>query len=395
MEDTMLELIEVCCQKEFYCMHNNVDDLIESALNSKILSINLRSQRLDKKKQEVKNISPVHAITPVLPIEEPEYSLSMGYEHLNTILETESDEVTKSSAKNLLPIPSEYEVTFDDENECDVPVKDESSLVFTTFSNPLFDCNDDFTSSDDESLPEEDVPIEEFKVNSNLLFDDEEINSDELDPHCFNVESNFVESLSNRDTLIDSSPKFDYLEEFSGALMPTSIVDEERIMREHKEYISLIESDSQREEIDIFTGTNDLLPPSIESDDYDSKGDIHFLEELLVNDSISIPENEASDFDHQDDLLFPRPPPEPLDVEFDFEPNSGEVISAVMNNNDKLNCFDPGGEIDVFINNEDDDYFSFIFVILIFLPYLIFPEVFPLLLSAESEDTIFDPVISV
>nr|GEV67520.1 hypothetical protein [Tanacetum cinerariifolium] len=55
-EDTMLELVEVCRQKEFYCMHDNVDDLIESALNSKLLSINLDSQCLDKKKQEVKNI---------------------------------------------------------------------------------------------------------------------------------------------------------------------------------------------------------------------------------------------------------------------------------------------------------------------------------------------------
>nr|GEW68273.1 Gag-Pol polyprotein [Tanacetum cinerariifolium] len=56
IEDTLLELIKVCRQKEFYCMHNNVDVLIESDLNSKLLSINLKSQRLDKKKQEVKNV---------------------------------------------------------------------------------------------------------------------------------------------------------------------------------------------------------------------------------------------------------------------------------------------------------------------------------------------------
>nr|GEX03040.1 hypothetical protein [Tanacetum cinerariifolium] len=331
------------------------------------------------------------AITTVLPIEKPEYSLSMRYKHLSTIMETESNKVTESSAKNLLPISSEYEVTFDDESEYDVPVKDNSSPVFTTFSNPLFDCNDDFTSSDDESLSDEDVPIEDFKVYSNLIFDDEEINSDETNPHCFNVESDFVESLSNHDTLFDSSLKFNFLEEFSGVLMPTSIADEERIRREHEEYIFLMEklftinpfprplenfqankivetlptspisvedNDSQREEIDIFTDTDDLLPPGIESDDYDLEGDIHVLEELLVNDSISIPKNELSDFDHQDDLLFPRPPLKPPDVEFDFEPNSREVISVVMNNIDELNeneCFDPGGEINVFANVKDDD----------------------------------------
>ncbi|GKC95358.1 hypothetical protein Tco_1160800 [Tanacetum coccineum] len=56
MEDTMLEFLEDCRQKELYCMHNDIKDLIERSLNSKLLSINLKSQRLDKEKQEVKNI---------------------------------------------------------------------------------------------------------------------------------------------------------------------------------------------------------------------------------------------------------------------------------------------------------------------------------------------------
>nr|GEY11250.1 hypothetical protein [Tanacetum cinerariifolium] len=341
-----------------------------------------------------------NTITTVLPTEEPEYSLSMGYEHLSTISETELDKVIESSVKNLVQIPSEYEVTSNDESDCDVPVKDESSQIFTTFSNPLFDCNDDSTSSDDESLSNEDIPIENFKVYSNSLCDDEEIISDKIDPHYFNPESNLIKSLSNRDTLFDSFSKFDYLEEFSGELMPTSIINKERIKREQEEYISLMEkllainsfprpmenfhantiietlptshipvedSDSLREEIDIFTGTVDLLPLGIESDDYDSEEDIYFLEELLSNDTISLPKNESSNFDHHDDPSFPRPPLEPPDVEFffDFEPNSGELISAVMNNIDELiedECFDPG--------------------------------VSPSLLSTGSEDSIFDLGIS-
>ncbi|GKD35221.1 hypothetical protein Tco_1250730 [Tanacetum coccineum] len=44
------------------------------------------------------------AITPVLPTEEPDNSLSMGDEHLNTILKTESDGLIKSSVENLVPI---------------------------------------------------------------------------------------------------------------------------------------------------------------------------------------------------------------------------------------------------------------------------------------------------
>nr|GFC25050.1 hypothetical protein [Tanacetum cinerariifolium] len=140
------------------------------------------------------------------------------------------------------------------------------------------------------------------------------------------------------------------------------------------------------------------MPSGSESDDYDSEGDIHFLEELPVNDFIPLPENESSNFDHHDDPSFPRPSPKPPDVEFffDFEPNLGEVISSVMNNIDELieyECFDLGGDFDVFTNTKDDDYFPFIFVILIFLPYLINPEISPLILSIRSEDTIFDPGI--
>ncbi|GJW97302.1 hypothetical protein Tco_0179110 [Tanacetum coccineum] len=51
------------------------------------------------------------AITPDLPTEEPDNSLSMGDEHLSTIPETESDKLIKSSVENLVPIPSESEDT--------------------------------------------------------------------------------------------------------------------------------------------------------------------------------------------------------------------------------------------------------------------------------------------
>nr|GFA77919.1 hypothetical protein [Tanacetum cinerariifolium] len=66
-----------------------------------------------------------------------------------------------------------------------------------------------------------------------------------------------------------------------------------------------------------------------------------------------------------DNPSVPPPPPEPPDAEYD----AGEEIPVVMNDKDK-----------------DVDYSSFIFVI--------FAKVFSLL-SAESEDTIFEPGISV
>nr|GEY12145.1 hypothetical protein [Tanacetum cinerariifolium] len=85
-------------------------------------------------------------------------------------------------------------------------------------------------------------------------------------------------------------------------------------------------------EIDLFLDTDDLMPQGIENDDYDSEGDIHFLEELLSNDPFPLLKNESSNFDHHNNLLFPRLPSEPPDVEifFDFEPDTGVLTTKVV-----------------------------------------------------------------
>nr|GEU57250.1 hypothetical protein [Tanacetum cinerariifolium] len=385
-EDTMLELVKICQEKEFLCIHDDVDNLIESALDSKLVLINSNSQHLDKKEQEVKNVVEQ-------PAERGNRSIQslQNFKHLSITPETESDEVTKSNAENLLPIPSKCEVTLKDEIKCDMPAKDVCSPVFTTFSNPLFKDDDNFDFSDDESLPDENVPAEEFKIYSNPLFDEDEINSDKLDLHCFNVESDFVESLLNRDTFIDFSSKFDFSGELAHIKPEISKSDfdfkeEIRLIEnllyensfarppeEHNAEITdtIIESipllpipvqdgNSQQEEIDIVTKTDDVLPPGIENFVDDPEGDINFLEELLIDDSIL--SHESFDSSFEDSPLIPRPPPEPPDAETDI----GEEFQVVMNDKDK-----------------DVDYSSFISVI--------YPEMFPLLLSAESEDTIFVP----
>nr|GEW30499.1 hypothetical protein [Tanacetum cinerariifolium] len=280
----------------------------------------------------------------------------MGDGHLSTISEMELDEVIKSSVKNLVPIPSESEVTFDNESECDVPVNDEPSPIFMTFSNPLFDCKDDFTFSDDESLSNDYVPMENFKIYSNPLVDDEEIIPTKIDPHYFNAESNLLESFLNRDTLIDSSPKFDFLlEEFSGELT-------------HIDPISprIEEADFDLEE-EIHLG--------IENDDYDSEGDIHFLEELLSNDTLPLLENKSSNFDHHDDPLFPRPPLKPPDVEifFDFKPDTGVLTAKVVEDISEHHVLMPK--------------------VLPTIPTL-YPDINTLLpFSSENEDKVFKPGI--
>ncbi|GJW76603.1 hypothetical protein Tco_0138285 [Tanacetum coccineum] len=206
----------------------------------------------------------------------------MGDEHLSTISETESDEVTKSSVEDLVPIPSEsegisndtcdvpfcdnsppldvlnnhFKIFFDFNNDCtssdddsfedidyveasppdselvsleevkedilhekllnlliacDLPSSDDFSPISifveksVTFSNPLFDSNDDFTSSDNESLSDEDLPEDNVNIYSNPLFefDDEYISSD-VNP-LFDEVLEDIECKDSYDSNLDES----------------------------------------------------------------------------------------------------------------------------------------------------------------------------------------------
>nr|GEU30201.1 hypothetical protein [Tanacetum cinerariifolium] len=103
----------------------------------------------------------------------------------------------KSSVEDLVPILSESEDTSGIECVCISPSCDDFSPIdileekAVTFSNPLFNSNDDFISIDDKSLSDEDVPKDTMKIYSNPLFefDDEYISSV--------VNSLFYEMLEN------------------------------------------------------------------------------------------------------------------------------------------------------------------------------------------------------
>nr|GEU47075.1 hypothetical protein [Tanacetum cinerariifolium] len=194
------------------------------------------------------------------------------------------------------------------------------------------------------------------------------------------------------------------LDESFGPLIPIHIVEEERIMREHADYINRMEilftinprphpsvnantnvgsiplslipiqdNDSQREEFDIVTSMDDVLSPSVENDDLD--GEVDAVDDLRVDNSISNSEHESfesedSDFDNSS---VPLPPPEPPDEELDFEINFRDKISVVRNT--IVECIDARVKLD----DENNDY-----------SYFMFAKVFSFL-STKSEDTIFDP----
>nr|GEY90300.1 reverse transcriptase domain-containing protein [Tanacetum cinerariifolium] len=215
-----------------------------------------------------------------------------------------------------------------------------------------------------------------FTTILNPLFDDDKINSDELNSY---VKSDSVESTFNHNTV-----KFDNLDEFSGPLIPIHIVEEERIRKEHADYINRMEIDPHQEEIDVVTITNDVLPQSVENDHLD--GEEVVVDDLRIDNSIQNSEHEYSESEDSDfdNPSVPLPPPEPPVEEFDFESVFGDEISVVRNTIVEFECINARVKFDVF-NDENDNLSYFMFVI--------FDMVFSFLF-AKSEDTIFDPGIS-
>ncbi|GJU92547.1 hypothetical protein Tco_1317303 [Tanacetum coccineum] len=111
----------------------------------------------------------ISAISHIFPNDNFEDSFTMGNEDLNSIPNKELDK------EILIPIPKESKIGKD----CDFPSCDDFQS-FKTFSNPLFEKQDDFPSRNDESILKEEVHEEAFKSYLNPLFeDDEEIISNE------------------------------------------------------------------------------------------------------------------------------------------------------------------------------------------------------------------------
>ncbi|GJY90290.1 hypothetical protein Tco_0505486 [Tanacetum coccineum] len=146
------------------------------------------------------------AITPDLPIEEPDNSLSMGDEHLDTI----------PSVENLVPIPSEFEGISED--TCDVPVCEDPSTfdVLSDHSEILSDSNNDGTSSDDDDF--EDIEYVSLEEMNDVDQEEKEIDLDDilqiqdviLREKLLNIIDSFFEESDTSLSYLDNSlPEFE------------------------------------------------------------------------------------------------------------------------------------------------------------------------------------------
>ncbi|GJT10417.1 hypothetical protein Tco_0857459 [Tanacetum coccineum] len=352
-------------------------------------------------------------ITPDEPSEDP---LIIGEKELSTIPEKD-----KSSVENLVPILSGSNGVSDD--ICDNDHSDAESLLSQDIpiTSPKIDfLSEEFTGEfapippgmDEDEFDEEEVDCYDHDISSdddsyenieyveasplNLEYDSLEEENEDQEEKEFDLEDIFqIQDVILREKLLNvhrlianikylkDNPTPDYV-----LKSPISVTDSGSFFEESDTFLS--HSDNSLPEFETFsdhteetrsgsttTHANYSLP------EYDS-----FLFEVELNQggltSVVISDNsnkpllelpEFKSFHFDLDPLFPRPPPEPPDIENSLiiEPDA-PVINNV-------------GEINV----EDDD--SFTFVTWIFLPYLTYPEVSSLLSSTRNEDTIFDPGI--
>ncbi|GKD63959.1 hypothetical protein Tco_1306067 [Tanacetum coccineum] len=306
----------------------------------------------------------------------------------------------KSHPNVTIPLPSDFGgVTNLEEfaDELTLLKKGVHEENFQVYSNPLFEFDDDFNSSNENPLFNEMVEDVENE-NSNVSNSDEPVflntpltdkvecfdsedNIDEIDAFlAMEVSSNFeegyydsegdvifLENLLSDDTTHNLAPEviFDHEPKQNESIHNTSITFSprndplhhefageiitlpSRIAREHEEYLSLMTllceiSTSQSPE--NFPAS----PIPVEDSDHVQEEIDIFSGDLIPpgvenddsedeDNSTFLPEHESPNLDHQDNPSAPRPPPEPPDVKIRLEPDT-----AVINNFDVLNkeaCF--------------------------------------------------------
>nr|GFC31313.1 hypothetical protein [Tanacetum cinerariifolium] len=144
---------------------------------------------------------------PVLSTEEPDNSLSMGDEHLDTIPATESDEFIKSGVENLIPIPSESEGI--PEHVCDVPSHDNSPPLDVSKDKieDFFESNEEFSSIDDYSFSIDNIDYVETSPPDSELVSSEVIEI--VIPETKSSSTSLNSLLEETNTFYNSLPEFE------------------------------------------------------------------------------------------------------------------------------------------------------------------------------------------
>nr|GFB16081.1 hypothetical protein [Tanacetum cinerariifolium] len=308
---------------------------------------------------------------PVLSTEEPDNSLSMGDEHLDTILAIESYEFIKSSVENLIPIPNQFEDFFES-NEKFSSIDDDSfsidNIDYVEASPP----DSELVSSevmeiviskvggidDDILLTIKDDILREKLLNVNLLIAKiEALNANPTPPSDCKSKS----SSTSLNSFLEETNTFDNsLPEFE-----TFCFDDEEISSGS----ATTHSDSSLYASFMFDLSINPFPHVDRSDSYE------FTNELIP--FISAPEYDCFLFKVEANLRdFTK------DVVKDISPTKEPQVLNTLPTHPTLQLnmkFQPSSES------------LFAYVVWIFLPFLVYSVAPYYLLSLRNKDIIFDP----
>nr|GEZ15058.1 hypothetical protein [Tanacetum cinerariifolium] len=363
---------------------------------------------------------------PVLSIEEPDNSLSMGDEHLDTILAKESDEVIKSSVENLILIPSESEGIPD--HKCDVPSHDNSPPLDVSKDQfkDLFESNEEFSSIDDDSFSIDNIDYVEASPPDSELFSSEmmEIIIPEVggidDDILLTIKDDILcEKLLNVNLLISKiealdanpTPSFDCkTKSFSTSL--NSLLEETNTFDN-----SLPEFETFCFDVEEISSGSTTTHPDIYLLKYEAFHDNHvkeinsgsptthsvsslyasFIFDLSIN---PFSPADRSDFYELSDELIPFiSPPEYDCFFFKVEPSSRDFTKDVVEDISPtkepqvLNALPTHPTLQLNMKFQPSSEYLFTYVVWIFLPFLVYLVAPHYLLSLRNEDTIFDPGI--
>nr|GEW93259.1 hypothetical protein [Tanacetum cinerariifolium] len=276
------------------------------------------------------------AVIPSLSTKEPDNSLSMGDEHLDTILETESDEFIKFSVETLVSIPKVMEIVIPKVGGID----------------------------DDILLTMKDNILREKLLNINLLIAN-------------------IEALNDNPT-----PSSDFMTKYSSASL-NSLLEETNTFNNSLPELETFCFDLEEISSEISSGSTTTHS---DSSLYDS-----FIFDLSINPFP--PANKSNFYEFPDELAHIISPPEYDCFCFKNEPNSGDFTMDMLEDifptreprvHNALHTHPPCQlNLDFILSSES----FFAYVVWIFLYFLLYSIAPQYLLSFRNEDTIFDPDI--
>nr|GEU46496.1 hypothetical protein [Tanacetum cinerariifolium] len=308
------------------------------------------------------------AITPILSTEEPVDSLSMGDKHLDTIPATESDEVIKSSVKDLVLIPMMTTLSTmrtSSRHHLTILVSLEAAEIVILEVEEI----------EDDNLREKLLNVYLLIANIEALKDNPTPSSKLLTKSS---STSFKSFLEETNTFHNSLPKFEnfYLGEISSGSTTThsdislpnyeAFYFDDNHIKELSSGSTTTHSDISLSEYDsfVFDPSNDQFPPTDRSD---------FTHEEFV-----------------DELAHIISPPEYDCFYFRDLPDPGELMS-ILNSGIRENPSTTYVNLPI----EDDHSPLLAYVVWIFLAYLTYPVIPLYLYSFGNEDTIFDPGITI